>query len=83
MDLREYATNLFKDLGLEDIPRPDSSTHLYDECGLDSLQSFELILVTERMAGLVATPDELPMIVTLGDAYQYFQTCLAQASQGE
>jgi hypothetical protein len=57
-------------------------TGIYEDLGLDSLQGFELIYVTEQLAGLQGTetggavPDSWlsrdRSIFTLGDAYPYY-----------
>jgi acyl carrier protein len=45
---------------------------LYDELGFDSLQSFQLLLLVESMAGLDVPEEDPPGLFTLDDAYQYY-----------
>jgi acyl carrier protein len=52
---------------------------LYDDWGLDSLQAFELIIMSEQLAGLAVPPAEIPDMYSAGDAYGYYQRCLSEA----
>ena len=54
---------------------------LYDEWGLDSLQAFELIIMTEQLAGLHVPPPDVPEMYTAGDAYVYYQHCVSDARE--
>ena len=56
--------------------RPDSPL---SDWGIDSLQTFELILVTEQLAGLTFGLGQVDPIVSVGDAYKYFLTCVRMA----
>lgn len=47
---------------------------LYDDWGLDSLQAFQLIIIIESLAGLDIPPDEIPLIYTVQDAFDYYRT---------
>ena len=56
---------------------------LYEDWGIDSLQTFELIIITEQFAGLAVPPAEIPAMFSLGDAYAYYQQCWESAHSGE
>lgn len=78
MTFDEYVARLFSELHLERRNSYDVGDDLFEKIGLDSLQAFELILVTEEMAGLSQVtglsipPSDIPVISTLGDAYEYY-----------
>jgi acyl carrier protein len=55
------------------------TTSLFDELGLDSMNAFELIIITEQLAGLSVPLPDLPPIFTLGDAYAYYLAALESA----
>lgn len=54
-------------------------TTLFDELALDSMQAFELILVTEEIADLLLPPVQMPSMYTLGDVYRYYVACTQPA----
>lgn len=47
-------------------------TGLFDELALDSFQAFQLILIVESLAEIDVPPAELPVMLTLEDAYGYY-----------
>ena len=53
----------------------NEESSLYSDWGIDSLQAFELILLTEQLAGVHVPPSEIPELYTTGDAYRYYLTC--------
>ncbi|HTU38243.1 MAG TPA: acyl carrier protein [Acidimicrobiales bacterium] len=60
--------------GLEIDARPDLSPALpLESLGLDSLGVFELIVLSEQLAGASAPPDQNLDVLTLGDAYVYYR----------
>jgi acyl carrier protein len=72
LDLPEFAEALSTAL---EISFPDDATSesgMFSDIGLDSLQAFEMIIFIEAKANLMVPPDDLPMIFTLGDAYEYY-----------
>jgi acyl carrier protein len=82
LSLDEYCRRIF---GILELPAPepvDPTAGLFDELALDSLQAFELIVVTEQLAGRDVPPPELPTIWTLGDAYRYYCDSVAAARAG-
>ena len=72
MTFDDYVAKLFLELNLDGEAEYHREDDLYATIGLDSLQAFELILVTEEMAGLSVPPAQVPLIFTLGDAYDYY-----------
>jgi acyl carrier protein len=74
---------------MSDLLRIEPTEHLavdssiYGDWGLDSLQTFELIIMTEDLAGLRVPPAEVPPIYLIGDAYDYYLKCIAAAHQLE
>lgn len=58
-------------LDLPDTVRRDDS--LYEQLGLDSIQAFELMVVTEASAGSVIPPATFPELYSVGDAYAYYK----------
>lgn len=45
---------------------------LYDELALDSLQAFQLVVVTEALADVDVPPSEIPAMFTMQDAFDYY-----------
>jgi len=54
---------------------------LYDDWGIDSLQAFELIILTEQLAGIHIPPADIPLMFTVNDAYAYYVLCHGLRSQ--
>lgn len=76
---RAFARELASLLQLEDEDEFESSTSLFDDWALDSLQAFAMILVIEAMAGIDVPSPDLPDLYTVGDAYGYFRSLRASA----
>jgi acyl carrier protein len=69
--------------GLVSVEIPDSATvddDLHETLGFDSLDTYELLMVTETLAGDETPPLEPPKIVTLADAFAYYQRLCRGAS---
>jgi len=75
LNFGEYCKSAFAELGVT-LGVTTPTTGVFDDLGLDSLQAFELILVTEELAlgdrGATFYPQEVPAIFTMGDAYDYY-----------
>jgi hypothetical protein len=67
-----YCTRLLKELEIPFAGEYHSTTDLYDEVGMDSLNALELLIITEGFANLMVPLPEIPPIFTLGDAYEYY-----------
>lgn len=52
---------------------------LLEDVGMDSMDLFELVVFTERIAGLEIPPDQIPDLMTLGDAYNYYIFAVGEA----
>jgi acyl carrier protein len=79
LTFEEYAEELFTMMGLS---RPETflpASDLYSDLDLDSLQTFELLVVTEQIAGLHVAMIDIPTILTLEDAYLYYIRALVAA----
>ena len=66
-----------RDLGIEAERPINRYLGLFDELGFDSLQSFQLMVVVEGLAGLQVPSENPPGMFTMDDAYRYY-TCLAR-----
>jgi acyl carrier protein len=49
-----------------------AASGLYDEVGLDSVDAVEVVLKIEELAGSHEPSIDLPQLLTLGDAYDYY-----------
>jgi len=85
LNFDEFLSALQEQLDIPTVEGLSQDTDLYEDLGLDSLQTFELVYVTDGLAGLdesQRTSDadvfELTFdpIMTLGDAYAYYQRIL-------
>jgi acyl carrier protein len=77
--LESYVTLMTELLDLRPLENPTDDIDLYEEWGLDSLQAFELIILTEQLAGLDVPVVEVPAMFTIGDAYIYYGKCVQMA----
>jgi acyl carrier protein len=68
----DFAIRICALLGVESASAVLEHTSLFDELGLDSLQGLQLILVVEGLADIHVPPADLPLLLTMGDAYKYF-----------
>ena len=51
--------------------------NLYEDLGLDSFQVFELLIIVEGLAESMVPPVEVPDLVTLDDAFGYYERLVA------
>jgi acyl carrier protein len=72
LTIDEFCMRVLDGIGIDYSPPIDTSADLYAELGVDSLQSFQLIVLVEALAGCDSPPVELPHILTLSDAFVYF-----------
>jgi acyl carrier protein len=71
--LQGFVEQLFPLLQVP-IPRTiDPDLLLTEDLDIDSIQTLELVLLTEHLAGLWVPPADIPLILTLGDAYDYYK----------
>lgn len=74
MSSDEFLDRLSVLLGVVPDDSHDPYSNLFDDWGLDSLQAFQMIVITESLAEVVVPPPDLPEIYTAGDAYDYYCT---------
>lgn len=79
LDFSTYCDRILPLLGVE-LEEPRAELDLYDEVGLDSFQALELVLLSEQLAGLYAAVMDIPIILSLGDAYGYYTACFEAKS---
>lgn len=68
----QYVGILVAELNMASHGELTEQTGLFDDLGLDSFTTFELVVVTEQLADVTLPPPELPPLFTLGDAYAYY-----------
>ncbi|MGH9090704.1 MAG: phosphopantetheine-binding protein [Acidimicrobiales bacterium] len=66
-------------------PGTGAESSLADDLGFDSLRLIELVTFVESLAGCEGrdVPDEYPLLVTVGDAVEYYGSLLARPAPGE
>ena len=74
--VEEFGTHLAQMMQLDLHRAPDPGDNLYDDWGLDSLQAFQMVIITETMANCSVPPPEIPEIYSLQDAFTYYQSIL-------
>ena len=72
LSFQDFSRSLFSSLALPEPPSIRVDSDLFGEICLDSLQAFEMLIHIEALADLTEPPEKLPMIFTLGDAYEYY-----------
>jgi acyl carrier protein len=80
MDFGEFAELLISHMELPYTGPFERSTGVYDELGVDSLQAFQMLIIIETAAELDVPSLELPDIITLGDAYDYYLAARAASA---
>jgi acyl carrier protein len=78
LGIEEYWLRLGTIIGLPPINPIVPSLSLEGDIGVDSLQSLEVIIVTEQMAGVWIPPAVQPEIFTVADAYSYYVECYSR-----
>jgi hypothetical protein len=79
MEVDAFCRELLTRLGVEVPDTVNPYAGLYDELGLDSIQAFEAIVISEVLADCMAPPVDMPSLFTLMDAYDYYDRCRAEA----
>lgn len=77
-DLCAFGVRVAEALDVELASPPGATDDLFGDCGLDSLQAFQLLVLLEDMADIARPPLEIPEIYTLGDAYAYYGRLIAE-----
>ncbi len=60
-----------------------AGTGLWDELGLDSFDALGLTILVEEAADVMYTPFDIPVLVTVGDAYRYYQSLVVARIEAE
>lgn len=78
MRVEEFVEKLrpMLSFGLPDVVNPYDS--LSDDLAIDSIQVFEVMILTEALADCLIPPDELPVLGTFADAYEYYWRCVTE-----
>ena len=76
----EYCMRVQNELNVKFIVTPSKSDRLLEDLGWDSLLVLDLIIFSEQLADLLLPPDAEPVILTLGDAYDYYAKSLVKQS---
>lgn len=71
----EFAQRILRAIEVEPAREVTRETSLPGDLGLDSIHVYELLLLIEASASLAEPPEEEPPLLTMGDAWQYFQRC--------
>ena len=83
LDFQSFCKELSVGLDFSGIDVFEPEMNLFDELGVDSLGAYELLLLTEELAGLEDPPGEVPPLFTLADAFDYYlQGCRAANETG-
>lgn len=77
----EFTAIVVEQLDVDDDAPRDPTTGLYEDWSLDSLQSFQLIVLVEAMAGALVPPAVLPEMFTVGDAYDYYLALVSEVAR--
>lgn len=74
LSLEQFLDQLIAALNIDVDPihRHAAGASIYDDWAIDSLQAFQVIIVTEAMAGALVPPPELPELYTPADVYAYY-----------
>lgn len=76
----DHFVTLVRQRGSFVLPDHASPYDTLNDLGVESIDVFELILITESMALCSVPPAEVPLILTLADAFEYYWRCKALAS---
>jgi acyl carrier protein len=79
LDFDEFCKTVLKILKDPWDGECDRDTRLFEDINLDSLEVFEFLIVVEALANLVVPLPEVPLIFTLGDAYDYYEIACVEA----
>ena len=70
----DYCSQLLQQLHVPAPPNLRPEVTLEEELGIDSLQTLEILVVSEELAGLKNPSARVPAILTIGDAYGYYRS---------
>jgi acyl carrier protein len=67
----QFVANLIRVFSI-DADDVGAGTGLYDDLGMDSIDAMRLLIVLEEWAAILLPPEEIPVLLTVGDAYEYY-----------
>lgn len=73
--LQSFFNDILSRLSLQNPLTICETTQLSEDLQVDSLLSYELLIVVEELAGSRCTGKEPPVCETVGDLYAYFLQC--------
>jgi acyl carrier protein len=73
LDVDAFALALIAEMQISDALARYPEVDLFTDWGLDSLQSFQLVVIIEALAEVQRPPVEAIDIRTLGDAFTYYK----------
>lgn len=79
LELPEFADRLAAHLEV-DSTRRDERASIFEDWVLDSLRTFQLIVVVEAMAGVAVPPASIPEMYSIGDVYGYYRSLVDGAA---
>lgn len=74
MEVAAFARRLAGALGIDVADHTGPEASLFDDWGLDSLGSFQLIVAIETMADCAVPPPFVPEMYTVADAFAYYRS---------
>ena len=74
-NVQEFMCSALSALSIECPEDVSDSSLLFDDLGLDSLQVYELSIVTEELAGRRLEHGAIPTCRTAGELYRFFVAC--------
>lgn len=72
MDYTSFSTRVVELLELPDQGPINPYDELFTELGFDSLQAYQIVVISERLAGIDIPPFDIPEIYTMQDAFDYY-----------
>ena len=83
MNCHQFATRVASMLQL-DVLVLDLSEEacLFESWMLDSLQAFQLVVAIEALSGVDIPPPEIPYMLTVGDAFDYYLSLAGSLREG-
>jgi acyl carrier protein len=67
--------------GLDDPPEKVSTSASFDELGVDSISTMDLLVKVEKEFGVEVPDDKLPMIVTIQDLVDFVASATQEVNR--
>jgi len=78
LDYDQFVSRLLKLLDADIATPVNPYDGLYTDLGFDSLQAFQIIVISERLADVDIPPMDIPEIYTMADAHGYYRSLSAE-----